>query len=171
MQTSDLGIAGSSPAKVVLFTWVWFFSSIKNQKKVSSQLNTLFRGQIIVFSAADSYGLFVVYPHVNISISVCADVSISRTVVSYCMCITKCPVAITKGVLDAASLTLLFWRFCLRLLWILYKCRDQTVKRKWNRTLRKNSIALNFFSSCNCTKRSVTYIIWIYINAQHNFLF
>ena len=85
MQTSDLGIAGSSPAKVVLFTWVWFFSSIKNQKKVSSQLNTLFRGQIIVFSAADSYGLFVVYPHVNISISVCADVSILRTVVSYCV--------------------------------------------------------------------------------------
>ncbi len=61
------------------------------------------------------------------------------------LCITKCPVAITKGDPDAASLTLLFWRFCLRLLWILYKCHGQTVNRKWNRTLRKNSIALNFF--------------------------
>ncbi len=63
-----------------------FFSSIKKQtKKVYSQPNTLFGGQINCFSAADSYGLFVVYPHVNISISVCADVSILRTVVSYCV--------------------------------------------------------------------------------------
>ncbi len=63
-----------------------FFSSIKKQtKKVSSQPNTLFGGQIYCFSAADSYGLFVVYPHVIISISVCADVSILITVISCCV--------------------------------------------------------------------------------------
>jgi hypothetical protein len=80
-----------------------FFHQETN-KKLSSQPNTLFEGQINC--------LFVIYPHVNISISVCAvcaDVSNLRMVISYTVLyITQCPVAITKDGTDAASLTLLF---------------------------------------------------------------